>query len=65
VAAVGFIAGRTGHRSMDSSGHGSRGTTNGSEVGVTWFLKVALLFALILAVALGLGIGLGVIPVGL
>ncbi|WP_254823352.1 MULTISPECIES: hypothetical protein [Haloglomus] len=50
---------------MDSSGHGSRGTTNGSEVGVTWFLKVALLFALILAVALGLGIGLGVIPVGL
>lgn len=50
---------------MDSPGHGSSGTKNGPEVGVTWFLKVALLFALVLAVALGLGVGLGVIPVGL
>lgn len=48
---------------MDSPGHGNSGTANGSEVGATWFLKVALLFALVLAVALGLGIGLGVIPV--
>jgi hypothetical protein len=50
---------------MDSPGRGSTGTTSGPEVGVAWFLKVALLFTLVLAVALGLGIGLGVIPVGL
>lgn len=50
---------------MDSSGRGSGPPSRDSGVGVAWFLKVALLFALVLAVALGLGIGLGVIPVGL
>jgi hypothetical protein len=47
---------------MDSPGHDS--SASGSQVGAAWFLKVALLFSLVLTVALGLGIGLGVIPVG-
>lgn len=33
------------------------------SVGITWFLKVGLLFLLVAAVGVGLGIGLGVVPV--
>jgi hypothetical protein len=32
------------------------------SVGITWFVKVGLLFLLVAAVGVGLGIGLGVVP---
>lgn len=50
---------------MDAT-DGSPNTSGGEpQVDSMWFLKVALLFGLVLLVGVGLSVGLGVIPVGL